>query len=110
MIGIVWSDKLEDGQNKLEEIIHNYNQCRIEIKEYRKGRNDSRVAFSNGDTWYACKACENIRGRRCNISYIDRTISDEIIEHIIKPATHLSPYIAYKYYWPSSVPYPEEEL
>lgn len=111
MIGIVWYNKLLDGQEKLKQIVQDYEKINVNTIQYILGSNNNKVSFDNGDTWYACPAKENQRGHRCNISYIDRTIDPEIIANVIKPITKMPPYAAFKYYWPNSIScVPEEEL
>ena len=39
------------------------------------------------------------RGHRCNITYIDYDIPDEIIEEVIKPIVTLPPYQGINYFY-----------
>ena len=40
-----------------------------------------------------------MRGRRCNIAYIDYDIPDKIIEEVIKPIITLPPYQGINYFY-----------
>ena len=44
------------------------------------------------------RAGENARGHRCNVSYIERSIPEDVVQYIIKPCTTAFPYNAYNYY------------
>lgn len=41
---------------------------------------------------------ENVRGKKCNISYIQNSISNLSIETIIKPCTIANPFQAFNYF------------
>ena len=84
MRGIVWGSSFQIAKNKLKEIEEQY----------------ERLIYANGDMWQAVKAGENARGYKANISYIDRSIPDDLIDTIIKPATISPPYTAIHYFYP----------
>lgn len=99
MKGIVWGLKLQTAIKKLEQIEYDYNYySKIKTKIKRKTKWSYEIIFDNGDCWIALKAQESSRGKRCNISYIDTAIKDDIISNIIKPVTTASPYHAIQYY------------
>lgn len=103
MRGIVWSYNTEDANQKLLDIEEQY--ARINIKPVRRVINkttSSWISFDNGDVWKVVRASESGRGHSANVSYIDRRISQETINTIIKPATKAMPYQAFRFYLPFS--------
>ena len=102
MRGIVWGSSFQIAKNKLKEIEEQYE--RLGYKPLSK-RNSNRtnvyeVVYANGDIWQAITVNTNARGYRANISYIDRSISDNLINTIIKPMTTQPPYNAIHYFYP----------
>lgn len=95
MTGIVWGSTQQIANQKLEEIRNVYlfydNWSLIKVKK-------DYFETQNGDVWRALAANEMQRGYKCNISYIDTRISQEIVETIIYPSTIATPYQAYYYY------------
>ena len=54
--------------------------------------------MQGGDCWKAVKTNDFARGYCCNISYIDKTIPENIVNEIIIPATKCYPYQGFKYF------------
>lgn len=103
MRGIIWAYLTDDANEKLLQIEEQY--ARMNIKPMKRIINKSagsQILFDNGDMWKVVRASDNGRGYSTNISYIDRRISQEIINTIIKPATKAMPYQAFRFYLPSS--------
>lgn len=78
MKGVIWCNKIEDGNIELQRMI------------------------DNGDVWEVRHPSEDVRGVRCNISYIDRTIDRYTVDTLIRKTMILTPYTAYKYFYPAS--------
>ena len=98
MRGIVWGLTTEDAKFKLKKIEEAYRPY-IDIMNKRETKNSYELIFANGDYWMACNGSECHRGRKCNISYIDARLDEEIIQRIIKPCTVLEPFHAINYYY-----------
>lgn len=109
MRGIVWAYLTEDANQKLLDIETQY--ARLDIKPIRRviSKAGSWMLFENGDEWKVVRASDSGRGNSANISYIDRRISQEIINTIIKPATKAMPYQAFRFYLPSSYDWTRED-
>lgn len=100
MIGIVWGKTKARADNKLAQIVENYNWKGIKPVKIKNSNYISNfVEFDNGDTWKAVYASENARGNKCNISYIDKGIDIETIQTIIYPSTCCQPFQAFKFFW-----------
>ena len=102
MRGIVWGSSFQIAKNKLKEIEEQYERLGYKPLTKRNGNasNTYELVYANGDMWQAVRAGENARGYKANISYIDRSITDDIIDRIIKPATISPPYTAIHYFYP----------
>ena len=87
MIGIVWGSTQGRAIKKLEEIRKNYLSYHINIT--RVGRDF--FESENGDIWRAVVADNSARGYRCNISYIDELIPNEVKNGLIAHATSAYP-------------------
>ena len=91
MIGIIWtplgSFERKEAEEQLEKICKDY--ARLNIQYTRM--NQFSVTFDNGDRWFIVYARPNARGRRCNVSYIHRHISQDIVKDIIVPITFRTP-------------------
>lgn len=100
MRGIVYCSSFERGVQQLEQIIQDYEVMGItyEFRNYRRGITTCSVEFINGDHWKVVAASDRARGNCCNVAYIDRNISTEIIETVIIPTIKSKPYQAYRYY------------
>lgn len=98
MKGIVWGKTFTSAIDKLDQIAAQYEQFHIYPIRIIKSKNEYIITYENGDYWRAC--CVNIssRGYKCNISYIDNSIPNEIIETIILPCTTSPPYQGIIYY------------
>lgn len=96
--GIVWGKSLERALSKFEQIKSGYTYAHIEVIKEQKNHQSYYILFSNGDEWYAVKAAESQRGRRCNVSFIDDMIDTEIVNTVIRPITKMSPFSIWQYY------------
>lgn len=109
MKGIIWyeSGNMEKAIKQLNIIKKNYlrllakteqdNFVDITLQEKRSSK-DWLIVFNNNDCWKIVLAQDNRRGEACNISYIDKDISLDIVNTIIIPSTKAIPYQALKYY------------
>ena len=100
MKGIVWGNRWISAVNKLDQIALKYEYLHISPIQIIKTKNEYTIAYENGDNWRAIRGNTNSRGYKCNISYIDREIADDIIDTIIKPCTTDFPYHGFEYYYP----------
>ena len=102
MRGIVWGSSFQIAKNKLKEIEEQYERLGYKPLTKRNGNasNTYELVYANGDMWQAITANINTRGYKANISYIDRSIPDNLIDTIIKPATVSPPYTAIHYFYP----------
>lgn len=102
MKGIVWGNNFQIAKNKLKEIEKQYEQLGYNLLSKRNGNatNIYELVYANGDMWRAVAANTNARGYRANVSYIDRSIPDDLIDTIIKPTTIAPPYNAIHYFYP----------
>ena len=102
MRGIVWGSSFQIAKNKLKEIEEQYERLGYKPLTKRNGNasNTYELVYANGDMWQAVRAGENARGYKVNISYIDRSMPDDLIDTIIKPATISPPYTAIHYFYP----------
>ena len=102
MRGIVWGSSFQIAKNKLKEIEEQYERLGYKPLSKRNGdrTNVYEVVYANGDMWQAITANTNARGYKANISYIDRSISEYLIDVVIKHATVSPPYTAIHYFYP----------
>lgn len=110
MKGIIWAYENNGANEKLLEIEEQY--ARMDIKPIRRVISKSVgswILFDNEDIWRVVRASDSGRGHSTNVSYIDRRISQEIINTVIKPATKAMPYQAFRFYLPSSYYQPRED-
>ena len=98
MKGIVWGKTVASAVDKLDQIAIQYEQLHINPIRITKSRTEYIITYENGDYWRACLGSTSSRGYKCNISYIDNSISNEIIETIILPSTTRLPYQGIIYY------------
>ena len=96
--GIVWYKNRNNGEEQFNIILSRYKIMGIPQIKIQKDKTTIFITLENGDKWWLIKADGQRKIGRCNISYIDRSINNEIIEKIIKPCTILWPYTAYNYY------------
>lgn len=94
MIGIVWGSTQGRAIKKLEEIRKDYFFNHFNIVRVRRDFFEA----ENGDRWHAVVAGNSAKGYRCNISYIDELIPNEIKNGLIAHATSAYPYQATHYY------------
>ena len=99
MKGIIWTtdSTYQDGIKQLDRILEGYKKLNLNycIKQ-RKNYIFSQI--DNGDSWELCISNDNARGRRCNIAYIHRSISNELKERIIMPQIRGIPYCGIWYF------------
>lgn len=110
MRGIIWAYESDGAIEKLLEIEEQY--ARMNIKPIKRVINKSTgswILFNNDDIWRVVRASDNGRGHSTNVSYIDRRISQEVINTIIKPATKAMPYQSFHFYLPSSYDWIRED-
>ena len=100
MKGIVWGNRWISAVNQLDKIAIKYEQLHINPVQIIKTKTEYTITYENGDNWRAIRGNTNSRGYKCNISYIDMNIPNEIIETIIKPCTTCFPYHGFEYYYP----------
>ena len=100
MKGIVWGNRWISAVNKLDQIALKYEYLHISPIQIVKTKNEYIITYENGDNWRAIRGNTNSRGYKCNISYIDREITDDIVDTIIKPCTTDFPYHGFEYYYP----------
>ena len=111
MRGIVWAYNTDDAIAKLLEIEEDYDRLGIKPTNRVIGKSQTYIVFGNGDMWRVIRASDSGRGYATNVSYIDRRISQETINTIIKPATKSWPFQAFKFYYPLSYrPGEDEEI
>lgn len=100
MTGIVWYNDFENGQRKMTEIKNDYYIKNIHMT-HEKISIEFKCAttyFDNGDIWYLKNANSYSLGCRSNISYIESTISESVVKHIIKPCACSTPFVHYQEY------------
>lgn len=101
MIGIVWTERIDsiDGKTQFLQIRQGYIDEGIYPVKEVKSKNICYIRFVNNDIWYLIKANENApRHHRCNVAYIHRNISSNIINTVILPSLLLKPYRGVTYY------------
>lgn len=110
MKGIIWAYDIDDAIVQLAEIEAQYTLLKIDVVNKTISKfNNSYITFANGDIWRVLKASDSGKGYVANVSYIDRRISADIINTIIKPATCSWPYQAFHFYYPASIKWPRED-
>ena len=100
MNGIVWGNRWISAVKQLDQIATKYEQLHINPVQIVKTKTEYTITYENGDNWRALRGNDNSRGYRCNISYIDYNIPNNIIDTIIKPCTIRFPYHGFEYYYP----------
>ena len=95
MIGnIYYNTNSEAGNAKLREIVASYEKARTPAVEVHYAKYRAWAQFENGDIWRVLGAHDGSRGYRCNVAYIERSISFDIYRTIICPAILNHPYSA----------------
>lgn len=82
------------GNAKLREIVANYEMARIPVVKVHYANYGAYARFENGDIWRVLGANDGSRGYRCNIAYIERSISFDTYRTIICSAMINHPYSA----------------
>lgn len=95
MTGIVWGRTQERANEELERVKDQYLANGRVLTSIKK---DS-FQTQEGDYWKAVKANDFARGYLCNISYIDKTIPEDIINEIVVPATRSYPFQGLNYFF-----------
>lgn len=100
MRGIVWGLTFDAAKTQLERIERDYEiyQTAKLVRKFNY-RHEYRLEYDNGDFWRAVSASERCLGMRCNISYVDARIDEDIINCIIKPSSIYGPYHAINYFY-----------
>ena len=98
MRGIVWGNSFATAASQLEKIEADYNFIGIQTTIKRQHSNRLEIEFSNGDYWCAVRAVDSARGRKCNVSYIDHNIPEEMVNCLVLPCTRALPFTAHRYY------------
>ena len=95
MIGNIYhNSNYEAGNAKLKQIVTNYEMARIPAVKVHYDRYRSWAQFENGDIWRVLGANDGSRGYRCNVAYVERSISFDTYRVIICPAMMNHPYSA----------------
>lgn len=98
MKGIVWGLDRPTCSGRLDTLITEYElYWKIKPKRIKQSRCSYAVEFENGDIWEAVAAGNSSRGRKCNISLVDKRIPYDLLL-MIKCATVCPPYSAITYY------------
>ena len=95
---IIWSKTLESGKEELERILFGYQRLNIEIVERKDFRDDTRVVFKNGHCIRVIPARESMKGVKCNISIVERSIDQEFFDCIIRACTSIPPFQAFRFF------------
>lgn len=95
MMGIIYHNANSvAGNAKLMEIVANYEMANISVVKRHYGKYGAYAQFENGDIWRVLGAHDGSRGYRCNIAYIERSISLDTYRTIIYPSLLNQPYSA----------------
>ena len=100
---IIWTEKIEDGNKFLEQIIQEYREKGIEAQRTKvHSRYGSEALFENTDGiidfWRVKRAGDCSRGYRAEFSIVDTRITLEVYNTIIRPQT-------YSTYYPNNIRY-----
>ena len=99
MKGIIWYSEKDTGLKQFKDICKKYTRLNIAcVQKYQTFSMQFFAEFENGDVWRAVPAIDQSRGHACNIAYIDKNISQEVVNKVIMPCIKLLPYRAYYYY------------
>lgn len=99
--GVVWVHKedFEDARALMRRLTYDYISRKIFPVLHKESKYYMVLAFDNGDYWQTRFPIESSRACYSNISYIHHNITEKnLIDEIIKPATHLRPYNAIQYF------------
>ena len=104
MRGIIWYQDPERGLRMFKDVVSSYKSWDIKPSSPTSVRFSSigcLARFENGDSWELVRASDNARGRTCNIAYIDKEVSEDMLERVVYPCLRQgcdAPWTAYKYY------------
>lgn len=98
MRGIVWGSTQDIATNKLIQVIKEYNMIGIIPSREVITKYNAWVRFENGDYWIATGAWESARGRKANISYVDRAINRNFFNTVIRNCTIGFPYRGFLFF------------
>ena len=99
MKGIIWkaTEDSDAAINLFEHLVSNY-QLKGYSVEVLKGKHLTKFTADNGDCWEIISARESFRGKKCNVSYIERGIPKETVRSLILPCTAAYPFRATTYF------------
>lgn len=80
---IIYGATKERAYFKLEEILNDIRYG--EIKQVKKYDSHFSVELKNGDYYLALSASDNARGHRWQYAFVDRLISQEMLDNIVFP-------------------------
>ena len=98
MNGVIWYNSKINGENQLKNIVSNYKKLNIFPEVKKTYLNSCMVVFNNGDIWECHPIQECIKGKKINISYIEKTIEKDVVNTIIEPMTTAYPYSGINFY------------
>lgn len=95
IVGVIWYKNYDLAQEQMEAIIKGYTMFgKTEVIK----RTKEEVAFSNGDYWKLKSANYPSNGLRYNITYVERSISEEFFRTVIKPCLTYRPFSAVSFF------------
>ena len=98
MIGAVYAKSQERAMDILYSIAKRYEALNMHIIKQHHNSKESKITFSNNDTWYAYQHNgSNSCGRRFNIIYIDNSFSDDE-KLALRTCATLPPYTGITYF------------
>ena len=99
MRGIVFYKNRDVGLEQFYKIKENYEYFHIKCVNIQLTRSgSSSMSFENGDHWILLGTNFCCRGRRANVAYIERSISEEVLNTLIMPTITAYPYQAIHLY------------
>ncbi len=98
MTGIIWYIDKEKGEERMHQLVDEYNSLGIQIERIKNTATSYQIHFQNEDYWQLAPALSSSKGLACNISLIQKGIPKEIMGKIILPCTKSKPYRAMGYY------------
>lgn len=93
MRGLILGKTYILAKEKLSEIIHGYEEMKIDPIYCNVTDFKTEIEYSNGDYWEAIRFSDNARGKRVNVIYVDKNIINETMS-IVSSAATASPYNA----------------
>lgn len=98
MTGAIYGKTIEAAKEQLNNIIYNYERCKIKPLMTFNLKHCSTVEFDNGDKWVAIPYTGfNTHAHRYNIIYIDHDISKDE-QKLIGACANLPPYRGIAYF------------